>query len=45
LDRESFSVIGKLNGATAEGTKEDGNAMGENEEEWGSDYHVKEAGT
>jgi hypothetical protein len=45
LDRESFSITGKLNGATAEGTEEDGNAMGEIEEEWGFDYHVKEAGT
>jgi hypothetical protein len=44
LDWESFSVTGKLDGATAEGTEEDGNAMGEIEEEWGSDYHVKEAG-
>jgi hypothetical protein len=37
LDRESFSVTGKLSGAAAESTEEDGNAMGKIEDEYGSD--------
>jgi hypothetical protein len=33
LDRDSFSVTGKLSGAAAESTEEDGNAMGKIEDE------------